>query len=329
MKKLICILSVLLLLAGVYAQAFAGETERVPVFRAKMSKDAKMRAEPDVSSKYLGTVPRKAVIDIYEWGEDWSLCGYKGKTGYLMSNRIYEIWRLGEEPLPGMVYTTGVATIIMAEHVEQKDKSSGDLFSGITLQPGDMIAAISADGQIPFRRFVMTLPEDCYSFTSFVAVADAQPGDIIYAFTTYYNDRVGGNLAAQRRHNIELCVERLTGTILMPGEQFSFNEICGPYTVKNGYVKAPNISQSGYGVGGGVCQVSTTIFEAALGLNLELDQWEVHQVSGVKYAPLNFDAAVGSRKDLRFTNTLSYPVRLEVLTQNGALTAFFYRANEE
>lgn len=328
MKKLICYLTAICLLAGLWVQAPAA-AERVAMFRAKMAKEAKMRAEPDVSSKYLGTVPRKAVIEIFEWGDEWSLCGYKGKTGYVMSNRIYEIWRLGEQPLPGMVYTTGIAQITRSEHVEQKDKSSGDLFSGLTLQPGDRVAAIAPDGQVPFRQFVMTLPEDCYTFTPFVPAAEAQPGDLIYAFTTYYNDKVGGNLAAQRRHNIELCVQRLTGTILMPGEQFSFNGLCGPYTVKNGYVKAPNISQSGYGVGGGVCQVSTTIFEAILGLNLQLDQWEVHQVSGVKYAPLNFDAAVGSSKDLKFTNTLDYPIRLEVLTQNGALTAFFYCAEKK
>ena len=120
-------------------------------------------------------------------------------------------------------------------------------------------------------------------------------------------------------------MERLNGLVLQPGEQFSFNAVCGPYQRANGYVKAPNISRSGYGVGGGVCQVSTTIFEAVLGLELQLDQWEVHQTSGVKYAPLNFDAAVGDRKDLKFTNTLGYPIRLEVRTQRGALTAYFYR----
>lgn len=326
MKKLLCLLTVLCALAGMLIPCCAEEP--VPVFRAKTTKESKMRAEPDVSSRFLMTVPGKAVIEIYEWGEEWSLCGYRGNTGYVMSNRIYEIWRLGEEPLPGMVYTTGMATIEQAVHVEQTDKSSGDLFSGLTLQPGDRIAAINASGEIPFRRFILTLPADCFTFTPFVPADEAQPDDMLYAFTTYYNDYVGGSLAAQRRHNIELSVERLQGVVLAPGETFSFNAYCGPYSADNGYVRAPNISKSGFGVGGGVCQVSTTIFEATLGLDLQLDQWEVHQVSGVKYAPLNFDAAVGGYKDLRFTNDLDYPVRLEVMTQNGALTAVFYRAAE-
>lgn len=337
MKKLLCLMALLMLPVLALADTAATATDLatgtdmtvqadVPIYRAKMAKESKMREKPDSSSRYLGTVPDNAEIVIYEWGEKWSLCGYGEKKGYLLTDRFYELWRLGDEPLPGMLYMGGVATIQQTTHVENPDKSSGDLFTGLDLQPGDVIAAVAADGRIPFRRTVLTLPADAYAFTPFAAVEDAQPGDLLYAFTTYYNDGVGGSLAAERRYNIELAVERLNGTVLQPGEQFSFNGICGPYERSNGYVNAPNISKSGYGVGGGVCQVSTTIFEAVLGLELQLDQWEVHQTTGVKYAPVNFDAAVGSRKDLKFTNTLPYAVRLEVMTQRGALTAFFYRA---
>lgn len=320
MKKLLCLLLCILPLIALAQEPL------VPQYRATMAKETKMRAEPSTKAKYLGTVPDEAVILIYEYGEEWSLCGYNGKVGYLLTNRIYELWRLGSDALPGMIYLDGVALITQATHVENPDKSSGDLFSGLDLQPGDVIGACSEDGSIPFRRTVLTLPEGTFEFAPFVAAETAQPGDLLYAFTTYYNDAVGGSLAKERRHNIDLAVSRLDGTVLQPGETFSFNALCGPYERANGYVRAPNISQSGYGVGGGVCQVSTTIFEAVLGLELQLDQWEVHQTSGVKYAPVNFDCAVGGGKDLRFTNTLGYPIRLEVRTQNGALTAYFYRA---
>lgn len=319
-KLLLCLLLVLLPLAGLCEEPAA------PVYRAKMAKEAKMRAEPSTKAKYLGTVPAKAVVVIYEYGDEWSLCGYEGKTGYLLTNRLYELWRLTEAPLPGMMYLDGVLLITAQTHAEISDKSSGDLFSGIDLQPGDVVAACGADGTIPFRRGTVMLPEGTFEFAPFMDAETAQPGDLVYAFTTYYNDAVGGSLAKERRYNIELAVSRLNGIVLQPGETFSFNAVCGPYTKDNGYVRAPNISQSGYGVGGGVCQVSTTIFEAVLGLELQLDQWEVHQTSGVKYAPVNFDAAVGAGKDLCFTNSLDDTIRLEVRTQNGALTAFFYRA---
>lgn len=321
MKKLIVLL--LLLLLPLLAM---GEETLEPQYRATMAKETKMRAEPSTKAKYLGTVPDEAVIIIYEYGEEWSLCGYNGKVGYLLTNRFYELWRLGDDALPGMMYLDGVALITRETHVENPDKSSGDLFSGLDLQPGDLVAACGPDGSIPFRRTVLTLPEGTYEFAPFADPVTAERGELIYAFTTYYNDAVGGSLAKERRHNIELAVSRLNGTVLAPGESFSFNALCGPYEKNNGYVRAPNISRSGYGVGGGVCQVSTTIFEAVLGLELQLDQWEVHQTSGVKYAPVNFDCAVGGGKDLRFTNNLGYAIRLEVRTQNGALTAYFFRS---
>lgn len=319
--------SVLLLVALLFcALPAAAEADLTPVYKAKMMKESKMRSEPSTSSRYICTVPNKAEIVIYEYGEEWSLCGYNGKTGYLLTNRFYELWRLGSQPLPGMIFLEGVACITQVTHLENPDKSSGDLFTGLDLQPGDVIGACGPDGSVPFRRTILTLPEGTFEFAPFVAPETAEPGDLIYAFTTYYNDKVGGNMARERRHNIDLAVSRLDGVVIAPGETFSFNGYCGPYQVGNGYVKAPNISQSGYGVGGGVCQVSTTIFEAVLGLELQLDQWEVHQTTGVRYAPVNFDCAVGGSKDLRFTNTLAYPIRLEVRTQNGALTAYFYRA---
>lgn len=324
MKRIICAILALLMGVGLCACA----EEREPVFRATMSKDAKMRRQPDSSSGFVITVPDEAVIDIYEWGEKWSLCGYKGKTGYVLTNRFYELWRLGDEPLPGMIWLTGTAQITQTFHVENKDKSSGDMFKGLDLMPGDVIGAINAAGEIPFRRTILTLPDDAYEFVSFADRETAQPGDMLYAFTTYYNDSVGGSLAQERRHNIELSVERLCGLVLQPGEQFSFNEVCGPYSRDNGYVRAPNISREGYGVGGGVCQVSTTLFEAVLGLELQLDQWEVHQTTGVKYAPVNFDAAVGGGKDLKFTNNLPYPIEIIVRTQRGALTVYLHRAAE-
>lgn len=347
MKKLLCmlLLTVLLMsaavaetratrtdLAGPATQTdlsgVATQTDLAALYRAKMAKAAKMRQEPDTKSRFIVQVPDGAVVEIIRWGEKWSYCRYGSRTGYLLTDRMYELWRLGDEPLPGMVYTTGVARFEAPMHLEITDKSSGDLFTGNDLTGGELIAAIDAAGRVPFRRGEVQLAAGTFTFLPFAAPQSARPGDLLYAFTTYYNDKVGGNLADERIHNIELAVERLTGTVLAPGEQFSFNALCGPYSKANGYLNAPNISRSGFGVGGGVCQVSTTIFEAVLGLELRLDQWEVHQTSGVKYAPVNFDAAVGSRKDLRFTNSLPYPIRLEVLTQNGAMTAFFYRADD-
>lgn len=323
MRRFICLLLALLMLPA----AALGET--VPegaLYRAHMHSNTGMRAEPKKDSKYAAVAEKDAWVYILEYGEDWCYCSYNGNEGWMMTDRMYELWRVSEEPLPGWVPMTGVACITKETHIENGG------YTGNDLQPGYLISAINASGEVPMLRSTARLEEDSFVFIPFVSAADAQPGDLLYAFTTWYNERTGldkgADLARGRRKNIALGVERVDGTVIAPGEQFSFNALCAPYTAGNGYVKAPNISVEGVGVSGGVCQVSTTIFEALLGLDVQLDEWGVHRYTGVTYAPVNFDCAVATWKDFAFTNTYDFPLDLRVSAQEGALTALFFRAEE-
>lgn len=324
MKRLVCLL---LVFSALFVSAMAQEAPE-PLYRARLSHDAVLRRQPATNGDSITLIPSYAWVDVYAYARsgEYSLCGYEGETGYIWTDYLYELWQLGDEPLPGMVYMTGIAAVTKACHIGELDFESDDLYSGNDLQPGDMIAAMDASGTVRFRRQILSLPEGTFAYTPFAPVEEARPGEVIYACTTYYNDDSGGELAEERRHNIELAVQRVNGMVLQPGKQFSFNKLCAPYAGLNGYRIAPIIGASGYGYGGGVCQVSTVIFQAALGLNLQLDQWQVHQMTGVKYAPVNFDSAVGGGLDLAFTNSLPYAIRLEVKTQRGAMTALLYRA---
>lgn len=320
MKRMIGLLLALLL---VPVWALAEEVPEGAVYRGRIYRDTRMRMEPDQNSKYGALIERDQWLYVLEYGEDWSYCSFEGSEGYVMTDRIYEIWQLTDEPLPGWVAMTGIATVTKETHIQC------DGYSGNDLIPGYVISAISEQGDVPMMRTTARLEEGSYTFTPFVSAEDAQPGDLLYAFTTWYNNRtrldMGADMARRRRQNIELCADRLSSVTIAPGEQFSFNGICGPYSNENGYVKAPNISVEGVGVGGGVCQISTTVFEAMLGLDLQLDAYQVHQYTGVHYAPLNYDCAVSNRKDFAFTNTYDFPLTLRVVTQEGALTALFYR----
>ncbi len=323
MRRLLVLVLCFLLISPVFAE----DNVETPLYRARTSKDVNIRAEADSSSRFIAKVSRGESVLVYEYGEKWCRVSYGDKYGWTRTDGLYAYWALTDAPLPNMVFNSGVAILTQNVHVEHADKSDGDLFTGTDLMPGMRIGAISDDGVIPFRRHTETLPEGAFTFMPFVPAEAALPGDLIYAFTTYYNEAVGGDLAEGRQHNIALAAERLNGCIVGSGEQFSYNAVCGPYTKQNGYVKAPNISRSGVGVGGGVCQLSTTLFQAILGIDVQLDEWNVHRVSGVWYAPLNFDCAVGNTtSDLCFTNTWPWPLRIEALTQGGALTVLLYRA---
>ena len=112
-----------------------------------------------------------------------------------------------------------------------------------------------------------------------------------------------------RSHNIGLAVNSLNGTIVGVGEKFSFNEIVGARTVENGYKNAVVINNGKYvdGVGGGVCQVSTTLYNALLTAGILPTAHRHTLVSG--YVEPGFDAMVNDcGADLVFTNESKYPL---------------------
>ena len=75
-----------------------------------------------------------------------------------------------------------------------------------------------------------------------------------------------------------------------------------------------------------MCQVTTTLYNAAMTLPMQIVEWAMHSKSGVVYVPQYYDAAVSNYRDFRFTNLLPYPIRIEAIPQGGMLTILFFRA---
>lgn len=135
---------------------------------------------------------------------------------------------------------------------------------------------------------------------------------------------------ANRTTNLTLACEAIDGTILNPGDIFSFNEIVGERTAEKGYQPATVYSggQSLEELGGGVCQVASTIYYATLHLDLEQVHREPHQFV-VTYVPYGMDATVyWGHIDYQFKNTLSHPIRILANTDNGAVSITFQGVQE-
>ncbi|MBM4372173.1 MAG: VanW family protein [Deltaproteobacteria bacterium] len=118
----------------------------------------------------------------------------------------------------------------------------------------------------------------------------------------------------ERTHNLERAARAVDGVVLAPGETFSFNGRVGPRTAEAGFVEAKVIVSEGYvdGVGGGVCQVASTLYAAGLFAGLDLVERHPHRFR-VGYARLGLDATVDfGKKDLRLRNPYPWPVRLEM-----------------
>ncbi len=124
-----------------------------------------------------------------------------------------------------------------------------------------------------------------------------------------------------RSHNIRQATERINGVVLLPGDTFSYNQTVGPRTLKEGFRKAPVIVHGELvpGDGGGVCQVSTTLYMAALQAGLEIVQRSKHAFP-IGYAPAGLDATVVyGVLDLRFRNNTSQPVAIIARAQRGRM----------
>jgi vancomycin resistance protein YoaR len=125
-----------------------------------------------------------------------------------------------------------------------------------------------------------------------------------------------------RMNNIKLACRSINGAIVQPGCEFSFNKTVGPRTPKRGYKEAIIFvgQEKEKAYGGGICQLSTTIYQAALKAGMKITERHVHSLP-VDYAKKGADATVyyGSL-DLRFVNTSEWPVQLSTLLDGSGLS---------
>ncbi len=155
------------------------------------------------------------------------------------------------------------------------------------------------------------------SLLLFARVAATPPEYVeISGFATSLKGRTGS-----QRHNAMLAARALNGATIQPGAVFSFNRTVKPWSVDEGYVKAP-VSYDGELVrayGGGVCQTSTTLYDAALLAGLPILERHSH-VFAAHYAMPGRDAAVAQPSiDLRFRNPYPWPLRIRASAKGDTL----------
>jgi hypothetical protein len=146
-------------------------------------------------------------------------------------------------------------------------------------------------------------------------------------FKSAFTTRFAGS-GPDRKNNIALSAAGFNGRRLDPGEEFSFNRSTGPRTEARGYREANIILNGRFekGAGGGVCQTSTTLYNAALLAGMEIKEAHRHSLP-VSYVAPSFDAAVsGGTMDLRFANPGPGPAFIRSVFTGDALRVEFYGA---
>lgn len=134
---------------------------------------------------------------------------------------------------------------------------------------------------------------------------------------------------ANRTTNLRLAANAINGTIVLPGETFSFNKTVGKRTYAKGYKDAPvftgpDAKNVENGIGGGICQVASTMFNTVLYADLQIVERYQHS-QRVSYVPLGRDAAISwGSQDFKFKNTSSYPIKIVTDVSGGKITCEFY-----
>ncbi|MBQ0042543.1 MAG: VanW family protein [Lachnospiraceae bacterium] len=154
----------------------------------------------------------------------------------------------------------------------------------------------------------------------------AKVKDLLGTFTTSYKSS-----GSSRCSNIANACSKVNGTVLMPGEEFSTLATITPFTIANGYKEAGSyaggkVVQS---IGGGICQVSSTLYNAVLLSELEVTNRRNHAMM-VDYVKVGMDATVSndSGVDFTFVNSTNYPIYIEGFTEGKTITISIYGVEE-
>ena len=134
-----------------------------------------------------------------------------------------------------------------------------------------------------------------------------------------------------RTTNLILAANKINGTVLLPNEEFSYNKVVGERTIAAGYKSAATFSNGKVvdGLGGGICQISSTLYDAVVFANLKVTTRRNHQFV-TSYLPAGKDATVvWGAQDFKFVNSRKYPIRITATVENGVATIQVWGVKED
>jgi vancomycin resistance protein YoaR len=278
-----------------------------------------------VSRKDLGAdlMLEKAAADAYR----------VGRVGNIVQ-RLATQWKLRHQPIH----------IEVECRVDQKplDAKLADVATSVNKPPRNAQVSVSADDEVSItphvNGLVVKLEESKAALLDALRRPDASEAKLVVeeqepaitqedlahlevvlsSYTTRFNPG-----QTSRSHNLRLATETLNKTVVMPGEVFSVNQIVGERTPERGYKRAPIFRDGGElfdDYGGGLCQVSSTVYNAALLANMTIVERSNHNRI-VTYVPLGRDAMVNYGSiDMRWRNSLKHPVLVLGRVEGDELT---------
>ncbi|MCI8549524.1 MAG: vanomycin resistance protein VanB [Lachnospiraceae bacterium] len=255
------------------------------------------------------------VMEAVSLGKDGNLIArYKAEKDLQVSNQVYEYKMSVDKNLVNRFVTEKTGALGVEPEDAQITRTGGK-FSISESKTGvkvDIPATVSA--------IMAEMEEWKKEDTSVTAVAEiiqpecttemlAQIQDDLGHFSASTNDRSSGKL-----QNLDRGVELTNGILIMPGESWSMHDALAPFSAANGYTQQIAYQSGGYvkEYGGGICQLATTLYNAALRAEVEISKRSNHSMV-VYYTDFGLDATIndGGSKDLELTNSFDFPIYIE------------------
>ena len=339
MKKLLSLLLIFCLLPSL--SVFAHAEDLQVLYTTRGDNTGPLYAEMDKNSKRVGTIYEGGSVKVYYLLPDWAYVRSDGDDGFVPRTYVQEGKPVDKENTPpwGVEYHEYVG-VVGADGLNIYDTPDHGGEVLISLTEGARISIISfQDGwaYLPFKRQYGYV--DTNQLSELLPVwrdAFTAPEDTpIATFTTYYYADMDDDVfEGGKEINIEVNCGQINNDILYSGEKLDYNNDYGPFSASKGFVKGPVYIETGKGLGygGGVCQVSSTMYNLLLqvpGISILLRR--SHGPSSAEYLPVDMDAAVGNESrgiNLIYRNDYDFPVRFEAHAQDGALFLAIYRLTE-
>lgn len=257
---------------------------------------------------------------------------YKAKKDLERENKVYEMEFTWDESL--ILQTLELdADLYNVEVVNTSMVKNGDDFTIIPGSKGYEID-LQASAKAVLEALTTTWTREFQEIPLVIATIEPKGTeeellkvrDILGSFTTSYTSSNGA-----RSGNVENGCALVDGALIYPGETFSIYDAIKPFTEDNGYLLAGSYLNGKVvdSLGGGICQVSTTLYNAVLKAELEVTERHNHSMM-VAYVQPAFDAAIAesSGKDFKFVNNTNYPIYIEGITSNKKIYFTIYGVDE-
>ena len=289
------------------------------------------------SQRVFNTGRYQREADILYVDPMWVIVRYDGELAYVKRRMITSIKTVDPETTPPFGTEKHQYAAVTSDIAEVRVGMSEEDASWVILNPGTTISILTFCGEWAvvnyWRSYAYIHISDLTDIRTVSPTDEALNDDTpIAAYTSYYE--INDTKSIQNRiHNIALAVERLS-IVLEPGETLNVNNLIGPYTLDNGYLKAGSLSEGTevQSPGGGTCQVSSTLYNVMLQLpGLEITLRRSHGENGAPYMPMHVDSAVGnSEMNLIARNNYDFALRFEgYTTGDGAQCWLVYRVFDD